>query len=169
MKDPHVIEHRRTRDRHGRGPARIGVNLTSMIDVVFLLLVYFMVATEFKLGEEVYRLDLPERAASAQQDPFELDDEPLRIVVTTVGFGRDGYRIRIDGPYPQPTSFAQLYEFLRDRQIGSGAPDTLFEHDHPIIVEPARSARWEHAMEVFNAAARARYTNITFAKPGRGA
>lgn len=169
MKDPYVIEHRRTRDRHGRGPARIGVNLTSMIDVVFLLLVYFMVATEFKLGEEVYRLDLPDRAASAQQDPFELDDEPLRILVSTVGFDRDGYRLRIDGPYPQPSSFEQLFEFLRDRRIGSGAPNAQFQPDNPILIEPARSARWEHAMEAFNAAVRARYTNVTFAKPGRGA
>ena len=39
----------------------IGVNLASMIDVVFLLLIYFMVATDFRPGEQVFRLDLPQR------------------------------------------------------------------------------------------------------------
>jgi hypothetical protein len=42
----------------------------------------------------------------------------------------------------------------------------MFPADHPIIVQPARATRWEHAMEAFNAAARARYSNVTFAKPG---
>ncbi|MHC4614422.1 MAG: ExbD/TolR family protein, partial [Planctomycetota bacterium] len=48
-----------TAARRRQRQARIGLNLTAMIDVVFLLLVYFMAATEFKLGEEIYRLDLP--------------------------------------------------------------------------------------------------------------
>ena len=30
-----------------------------MIDVVFQLLIYFLVATNFALGEQVFRLDLP--------------------------------------------------------------------------------------------------------------
>ena len=39
----------------------MGLNLTSMIDVVFLLLIYFMVATEFKTAEESFPMDLPMR------------------------------------------------------------------------------------------------------------
>ena len=37
----------------------IGLNLTSMIDVVFLLLIYFMVATEFRRAEASFPMDLP--------------------------------------------------------------------------------------------------------------
>ena len=37
--------------------------------------------------------------------------------------------------------------------------------EHPIIIEPARTAKWEHAVRAFNAAALARYTNVQFAKP----
>jgi biopolymer transport protein ExbD len=148
----------------GRG--RIALNLTAMIDVVFLLLIYFMVATEFKLGEEVYRLDLPARAGVAQQrDPFQLDEQPLRIAVASTGPGRSAYRLSLDGPYPQPASFEALYEFLRKRQIGENAAGGLFALDHPIIIEPSRATRWDHAIEAFNAPARARYTNVTFAPP----
>ncbi|MCZ6446340.1 MAG: biopolymer transporter ExbD, partial [Planctomycetota bacterium] len=64
-----VIEPTRVRRRHRRSRARIGLNVTAMIDIVFLLLIYFLAATEFKLGEEVYRLDLPQRGLAA--DPFE--------------------------------------------------------------------------------------------------
>ena len=100
------------RGRRRRRPgARLGLNLTSMIDVVFLLLVYFMAATEFKLGEEIYRLDLPDRGRVA--DPFDLPLDPLRIAVTTVG--RTDYVLRLSGPQtagPGPATFKELFEFL---------------------------------------------------------
>ena len=165
--DDIIIEHRSSRRRRGRARPRFTLNLTAMIDVTFLLLVYFMVATQFKLGEEVYRLDLPERQSSRQQlDPFELDEEPLRVRVATTGYGSRAYRVRVDGPYDQPDTFTDLHDFLRHRQIRAGAPGGIFATDHPIIIEPTRTTKWQHAMEAFNAAARARYTNITFGRPG---
>ncbi len=95
--------------RSRRPPARLGLNLTSMIDVVFLLLVYFMAATDFKLGEEIYRLDLPQRGS----DPFELPRDPLRVAVTSIG--DENYVIRLEGPETargRPTTFKELFEFL---------------------------------------------------------
>ena len=162
--DENVIEHRRVADRHGRGRPRIALNLTSMIDVVFLLLIYFIVATKFKHGEEIYRLDLPERqAANRSADPFELDREPLRIRVVSLPRGGDrGCRLEIDGPYPQPSGFDALRTFLEQRRITLDQVGGLFEADHPIIIEPASTARWEHAVEAFSVAVRAGYENIDF-------
>ena len=143
---------------------RLGLNLTSMIDVVFLLLVYFMAVTEFKLGEEVYRLDLPQRGRAA--DPFELPLEPIRIIVTSVG--SDEYILRLSGPLVaglRPATFQQLFEFLSDSRRSDRAAGGLFEADHPVIVEPTGRTSWAHAMGAFNAAVRARYSNITFASP----
>ncbi len=135
-----------------------------MIDMVFLLLVYFMAATEFKAGEEIYRLDLPERGRAA--DPFELPRDPLRIGVTTVG--RDEYVLRLSGPQsagPGPATFEELFVFLETRRRSDRAAGGVFEADHPIIVAPTGRTSWDHTMGVFNAAVRARYTNITFSAP----
>ena len=102
-----IVHGRRRRPR-----ARLTLNLTAMIDVVFLLLIYFMVATEFKAGEEIYRLDLPERQPSNRQvDPFDLDDEPLRIRVATTGIGSAAYRVRVEGPYDPIGTFEELFDF----------------------------------------------------------
>lgn len=170
QRDEPIIEHRRVRSRRGGRPAALTISMTPMIDVVFLLLVYFMVATDFRVGEEVYRMDLPNREGVSRADPFRLDDEPLRISVISTGMGPGMYRLRLDGPYAQPQTFEELYDFLHAKQVnesnalsGSGA---MFRPDHPIIIQPTRSTRWEHAIEALNAAARARYTNVTFAKPG---
>lgn len=162
-----VIEHRRLRQRHAIGAGgRISLNLTTMIDVTFLLLIYFLVATEFKVGEEVYRLDLPEHLpAQSERDPFELDQDPLRVEVMTTGLGAHAYTLRIDGPYPQPRSLDELMRFLRERRISPATPNGLFEADHPVIVRPSGTTTWEHTVDTFNAVVRAGYTNVTFARP----
>ncbi len=144
--------------RTSRGPAKIGLNLTAMIDVIFLLLIYFMCATDFKRSEELYRLDLPPRGQQA--DPFRLPQEPLIISVASFGAG---YRIRLSGTRPE--TFEDLFTFLDDKRITESAAGGLYEADYPIIIESGKSTRWEHTMDAFNAAARARYTNITFARP----
>ncbi len=164
--DQQVIAHTTSRQRRGRARPRITLNLTAMIDVTFLLLVYFMVATQFRLGEEVYRLDLPDRTGAAAADPFELDDEPLRVKVASTGSGPGGYSLRLDGPYRQPETFGQLRIFLERRRIHPGGVGGLFMPDHPIIIEPTSTAQWQHALEAFNAAATAEYTNVTLGKPG---
>lgn len=162
-----AIQRMKKHRRRGIGSGGISLNLTAMIDVVFLLLIYFMVATNFKVGEEIYRLDLPDRNQAFEElDPFELDEEPLRISVSSSPFGRLNYRLAIEGPYPQPDDFEELFRFLAERQINEFTSGGLFESDHPIIIAPTITTRWEHAMEVFNCAARAHYTNVIFAKPG---
>lgn len=164
--DDEIAEQPPVRRRKRRGGVTLSLSMTPMIDVVFLLLIYFMVATDFRMGEEVFRMDVP--GGEAQRDPFTLDEEPLRINVVSTGISPEQYRLNLDGPYPQPATFEELYEFLNSRQVNesntmSGA---LFAPAHPILIQPTRRTRWEHAIEAFNAAARAKYTNITFATPG---
>ena len=164
MEDDLPLPPRRMRRR-----ARFSVNLTSLIDVTFLLLIYFIMATSMTGSEEFFRMQLPASEGSGPGDPFALDDEPLRIIVTSTGIGPDMYQLRIDGPYPQPENFQALYAFLNSKQVNeqniASRGGALFRPQHPIIIQPSRSTRWEHAIEAFNSAARARYTNITFSKP----
>lgn len=172
---PDGIQHhraRRPRPFNGRRTV-LTLSMTAMIDVVFLLLIYFMVGTDFRMGERLFRMDVPSHeGASRANDPFQLDDEPLRIVVQSTGLGEHMYRLQVDGPYPQPGTFDELFQFLDDSQVneraGAGTPGrgSLFRPEHPIIIQPTRHTRWDHAVQAFNAAARAQYTNITFASPG---
>ena len=146
--------------RRLRAPMSIGLNLTSMIDVVFLLLVYFMVATDFRKAEEIYTLDLPERAEGMSVDPFELDEEPLLVLVRTSGSAGDSYRLGLDGPWDPVQDFQALYEFLRSRQV-DGMGGGLFGTDHPIVIIPDATVHWEYTIDAFNSAVRAGYVNVT--------
>jgi hypothetical protein len=72
---------RRLRDartkRRGRGGMRL--NLTPMIDVTFLLLVFFVCTTKALEKEGLLRADLSERGGAMPADALALDEPPLRM------------------------------------------------------------------------------------------
>ena len=134
-------------------PARTELNLTSMIDVVFQLLIYFIVGTTFAMGEQSYRMDLPEREGGVEVDPLELDDEP--IIVQVLGGGR----IRIPGPWNAPVHVDGLESFLESQRSDRGG---IIELDAPIRIKPRSQVSWQDAVQAFNAAVAAGYQTVGF-------
>lgn len=76
----------------------VEINLTSLIDVVFLLLIFFMVSTTFE-RQAVLKIDLPE--ASSEAEPSE---SPRRVELAIDANGR---------------------MFLNDRQLVDSRPETV--------------------------------------------
>ena len=58
----------------------VGVDLTPLIDVVFLLLIFFMVSTTF-IRETQLKIDLPEASGELQ----EIEDDVIEITVDRRG------------------------------------------------------------------------------------
>jgi biopolymer transport protein ExbD len=63
-----------------RGHHEASVELTPLIDVVFLLLIFFMVSTTF-IRETQLKIDLPEAAGELQ----EIEDDLIEITVDRLG------------------------------------------------------------------------------------
>jgi biopolymer transport protein ExbD len=140
----------------------IGLNLTSMIDVVFLLLIYFMVATEFRRAEASFPMDLP---AEGRNVEALLDEEPLVVLVESAGKFTSDIRLQIEGPWEPIQSLGELKKFLRANRADGFGTGGLFTPDHPILIRPSSETRWEHAVAVYNTTVQSRYTNITLGKP----
>ena len=149
------------RSRRRRGG--LSLNLTPMIDVTFLLLVFFVCTTRALERESLLRADLTAEASAAPTDALGLDEPPLRIAI-----GREDGQVtvRIEAPLPQPGSVEELVTLLRDRRFGPGNPSGLFAADQPIELAPSREAPWEDAVAIFNAVTRAGYTRVGFTRPG---
>jgi|TARA_B100000959_G_scaffold281298_1_gene345035 biopolymer transport protein ExbD len=145
-----------------RKAGTIGLNLTSMIDVVFLLLIYFMVATEFKTAEESFPMDVPIRNHGQS---VTLDNEPLVILVESSGSGKEEIRLRLKGPWDPISSLSALSTFLRSNKAGGFGSNGLFTENHPILIKPTRDTRWEHAIAAYNIVVDANYTNISLDEP----
>lgn len=89
------------------------VNLTSLIDVVLLLLIFFMVTTSFVRETEI-RLQLPEASAAAAPEV----SDSLEITVTADGnYMVDGREIVNRRPDTLRRALIQVAGDLRDQQV----------------------------------------------------
>lgn len=145
----------------GREPTRIGVNLAAMIDVVFLLLIYFMVATDFRTGEDVFRLDLPDRQAHA--DLYQQAEEPLVILLRERPSDPLGYDVTIEGPWPSVVDADDVGRFLAKHRVGGAGSGTegFFTRQHPIIILATPRVAWSHVVGTFNAVVGAGYDAVS--------
>jgi biopolymer transport protein ExbD len=98
-----------------------GVNLTPLIDVVFLLLIFFMVSTTFDTTSEL-KIDLPEASARNKVS----QKEPLRIMIDPRGF------YYINGKRLKNTN-AELLLLELHRVIGS-------DKDTPVVIQSDASS-----------------------------
>lgn len=140
------------------------LNLTSMIDVIFLLLIYFVISASFTIGEGVLIAKLPAGTGEAS-DTLEPPKQPLRIILSRAT-EIAGCRIHIEGA-EHINNFTDLADMLVRLQYD---PDRgrngIFKPDNPVQIVPEGKVRWQHVVNSFNATLKARYTNVAFARAG---
>ena len=152
----------RSTSRRSSRSSSIGVNLASMIDVVFLLLIYFMVATDFRPGEQVFRLDLPQRGEGLHDLLFDQSEEPLRIRLD-VSTSERGYQLQLEGGWGDPGDITELGRFMAAHRIGgTGQRDQgWFTSDHPIVILAGPAVSWSRVVGTFNAVVGAGYDVVS--------
>jgi biopolymer transport protein ExbD len=152
----HTLSRRRPRLRV-RGRERrqrwtgLSINLTPMIDVTFLLLIFFLVTSTFEKPEGLFAANLPrDSGAHAVSLPI----SPIIVRLTPEG---DACRIRIDRFTEAPASFGDLATFLTDVQANPG-----FDNETPVVIVADDALAWDHVVGCWNAAVRASCQNIAF-------
>ena len=160
-----MVPHADVRMRHiheARRP-RLHLNLTAMIDVVFLLLMYFLLIAEFRPREESFDMELPRPPSeSSAPDPFALPEAPIRIEVRSLGDEADAFVLSSDSP--SIGDVVRGASGLHDRLMA--LKGTVLGEEQRFVIVAARDARWEHALGVLNALKRAGFNEVRFAEPG---
>jgi len=135
-------------------PARMSLNLTSMIDVIFQLLIYFVVTANFAIDEGVLTANLPGK--SSGQAPR----DPIKIIIQDIPPA--DFRITLEPALSNtdPADFQQLRSIL-ETVIAEG----LYEKDHTVVIEPEGRVRWQHVVNAFNATTHAELAKVSFASP----
>jgi biopolymer transport protein ExbD len=120
-----VLGRRVSTGRRHRVPRAPGIDLTPMVDVVFLLIIFFMVSTTFITLETGLPVDLP-RAQSAQAQPSELP---------TITVTRDE-RVFLAGA---EVALTELVVLLQEAMADSGQTTVVLRADesvpHGFVVE----------------------------------
>ncbi|MFT5423396.1 MAG: biopolymer transport protein ExbD [Phycisphaerales bacterium] len=132
---------------HGLG---FGPNLTPMVDVMMVILIFFMAATAFLGPEWFLRSSLP--AAAPQPEPIDSDSDTPAIVLPTMRLRvvlrqESGKTVaEFEGAGAQP-----LDRFLE--AFGAAAPG-LVAGDEPrsITISPTGGVPWEDVIAVHEAA-----------------
>ena len=117
-----------------------GINLTPLIDVVFLLLIFFLTATTFQKDEVEMNLDLPEAASgqpSAERD------------VIVINVTRDG-RVLVDGREVTVMALKQKLKAAATR-----------DKDQEVMIRGDRRTQFGTVAQVFDACLLAKLHSIS--------
>ena len=133
------------------------VNIAPMIDVTFLLLIFFLVTTRFERPEGLLASEMPtDSGAPAVGLPL----SPIVVRLSQTGPEFDDVDISIDKFTGTPESPDELVLYLRDIQRQPG-----FDKDTPVVIVAEDEVRWDHVVGCWNAALRAGCTRIAFGEP----
>ena len=120
------------------------INLTALIDVIFLLLIFFMVSTTFELHTDL-SVELPEASARAKAR----DERVIEVVIDAGGAVRVG-----DRPLAAP-EVGVLRRALVQAAQGLDAP--------PVVISADAQASHQSVVTVMDAARQAGLYKLTFA------
>ena len=118
------------------------INLTPLIDVVFLLLIFFMVSTTFERESEL-NLELPEAKAESA------DRSPMAIEVAIDAEGR----VHLDGRTLAGAGVAGIRAALVERAGATPAP--------PLVIRADASTPYQAVVTVMDAASQAGFVNLS--------
>ena len=126
-----------------------GFNMTPMIDVVFLLIIFFLVSSHLARQEVQLKLDLPQAGSGQRGD----DEEIRRVIVNVLPRQEPGGRIKVGGRLMHGDELTELIRY-ESRQT-AGQLEVRIRTDRTVpyhVIEP-----------VMLACARAKVWKVTFA------
>ena len=123
----------------------VSFNVTSLIDIVFLLVIFFLVASHIARTEAVEPVNLPEATQFDDED----DPTPRRLVVT----------IKADGAFDIAGQPAELIEV--EQRIVSGNEDSAGQFE--VRIRSDRDAPYEKIEPILLACARFGVSRVGFA------
>ncbi len=127
----------------------IGFQIAPMVDVVFVLMLFFMASAGSQVVEKELGINLPSGASSKSGGP-----PPTPIIIDISAEGQVTMNNQAYGT-PTDKNLTGLREWLKNAIEQFGDKD-------PVIIRPAPDSRHERIMDVLNAAAAARVKNLTF-------
>ncbi len=126
----------------------IGFQIAPMVDVVFVLMLFFMASAGSQIVEKELNVNLPSGQGSNSGSP---------VTPIIIDIGPDGAVSVNSENYglPNEKELQRLKEFLKN------AVETLGDKD-PVIIRPNPDTKHGRIIDVLNAAAYARIKNLTF-------
>lgn len=148
---------RKRRRRRARKGQNMVLGMAAMIDITFLLLMYFLLTADFAKSQRQLTLQQAGEAETST-DPFALPIQPILLAVQSTGPGENDYRLRVDAP----GLAALLATGLTLEQALEGAS---LAQEQVFVITPAPDARWEHALRTLAEVRSAGFDRVSLESP----
>ncbi len=137
-----------------------GPNMTPMVDIVMVILVFFMLGASFVGVEHFLRTNLPAigKGGEGPRDIGVVPDEPLEIIVDSPLSG-DRWVARAGAiSVADRNSLANQLRQLRTAMNSRGITDDRIQ----VVINPGKNVKYKYLVEVYQAALQAEFTKIAF-------
>lgn len=131
-------------------------NMTPMIDVVFLLIIFFMVSSHLAKQEIQAEVDLPTATTGTEQR----DEENRRVTINVMPEG-NGYVLKLGTVPVKPEKLRERIVDLRDRAKRNG-------RELEVRIRSDRSAPYRIVEPILLACAKSGVWNVNFAVVQKG-
>lgn len=138
-----------------------GPNMTPLVDVVMVILIFLMMAGSFTQGGWFLKSTIPIKAkggAQAQLPPGAIPDEPLEVRIDNAA---DGFRV-VAGDIRSTGDREALKVALAQKLAAFEAAGTTRDKVQ-VVLMPGRNVKYDNIVAVYEAALRAGFTKVGFA------
>jgi biopolymer transport protein ExbD len=155
---PETIFYRHRRRRRSARPIRL--LMVPLIDIVFLLLVFFLVTASFRAREGFLPAELPRQSSASRQ----MELEPLAVQLYSLSEDSCRIQIGMEEPFVVSAGPAEGGGFsLLSREISTVLSRQGRNPDDPVKLIPARGTKWDHVVKAYDAMWQLNLNNIIFA------
>lgn len=140
-----------------RAAVRYTPNVTPLIDVMFLLLLFFLLTTTFREPREAIPSMLPNSGGVGKASPGPIP--ALNIYVRPDGQDSVAATYRIGDAGQEFADAQQVYDRLRDPRY-----DDQLRSQMPVVVRARSDVRWQFVLEAYNQVKRASFSKVTIHK-----
>jgi biopolymer transport protein ExbD len=145
----------RRRDVKRRARNILILNLTPLLDCVFMLLLFLIVATRFTTPEGFLAANLPAQASASVG--FDVPRTPIRLYIARAAAPTESVSVRIDNPNGAIVLRDQVQAALLARLETPG-----YDQRTPVYIIAADNVTWDDVVNVYNAALAAKFDRIYF-------
>ena len=145
------------------------LNMTPMIDVVFQLLIFFLVGTKFRIPEGELEAYLPNEGQPKTIVERLQDVDEIRVTLRVAQGGPTAHpSVLIDGTGSAAAAGAGSLKWLETELARLGTNKTIRE-EVPIIIEAEPHLAYKWVVQTLNIARRQKFVKVHFAASKRNA
>lgn len=128
--------------RGGKPRRPIEIMMTPMIDVIFLLLVFFLTTSSFQVAERLLPSgvsNMSPPSGQVNQNPPEPTDDQIEQIIVKIGMGGDVPTITINGGTVEMTELLPRFQ-----AVFAARPDV------PVIIDPDAKVAAKHVVAIYD-------------------